>query len=564
MSVAVFTGFRGMRPVVAPKLLPENFAQPAINTDLLTGNLRPYYQPLLEDTFGKQANDIKTLYKLKEDVWLHWYEEVNVARMPIAENTLNRVAYTGTDQPRVTDELLAISGGGDNYPEVSYALGVPAPDKILEVARYVKPPEGVQLNWDISGTAGDEIGNRIARIYTYTFVNSFGEEGPPADPSQIAYTNDDECADLTNFTSSVVGPYLIEKVRIYRSLTSATGQATYLLVDEVPFPVTEPYRDCKSDIELGEALPSETWFEPPAALKGLTAMANGMLAGFVGNTLYFSEPYQGHAWPEDYRRAVDHPIVGLAAAGNMLFVMTEGYPYTAVGNHPEVISLNKLERAQSCISSRSIVDIEAGAMYASSSGLVFLTAGGARLVTSGVFDRRAWSQIAPTKLHGYFYKGKYFGFYDATGVSPPLPDIPDEGGFIFDPTQNDVVFTDTTADSAFFDPVDGFLHIAEKPTTQNQRFAWDNDQNNKTTLRYRSREIEARRTNFTAARVSALAYPVTFRLYVDGVIKSTHTVQNKRPFRLPSGFTSRDWAVEVESTEEIEAVFFADTMEELW
>ena len=565
MSVAAFTGFRGGRPVVSPKLLPENFAQPAINTDLLTGNLRPYFAPLLEDTFGKQAADIKTLYKLVENVWLHWYEEVNVARMPIAENTLNRVAYTGAGgQPLVTDEQLAISGGGDNYPEVSYALGVPAPDKILEVERFLKPPDGVQLNWDISGTAGDEIGNRIARVYTYTFVNNFGEEGPPADPSQISFTNDDECTLLTNFAGTPTGPYLIEKVRIYRSLTTALGQATFLLVDEVPFPVIEPYQDCKPDTELGEALVSETWFEPPAELKGITAMANGILAGFIGNTLYFSEPYQGHAWPEDYQRAVDHPIVGLAAAGNMLYVMTEGYPYTAVGNHPDVISLNKLERAQACISSRSIVDMGAGAIYASSSGLVFLTASGARLITMGVFDRRAWSQIAPTNLHGYFYKDKYFGFYDATGVTPPPPDVPLEGGFIFDPEQKDVVFVDTTADSAFFDPVDGFLHIAEKLTTENQRFAWDGDRGNKLVQRWRSRETETRRTNFTAARVSALAYPVTFRLLVDDVVKLDYAVQNKRPFRLPSEFTSRDWVVEVEGTEEIEAIFFADTMEELW
>lgn len=564
MSVAAYTGFRGMRPVVAPKLLPENFAQQAINTDLLTGNLRPYYQPLLEDTFGKQTDIIKTLYKLKEDVWLHWVEEVNVARMPIAENTLNRVAYTGTDQPRVTDEQLAIAGGGDNYPEVSYALGVPAPDKILEVARELTPPDGVQLNWDIAGTAEDTIGNRIARVYTYTFVNNFGEEGPPADPSQVAYTNDDECASLTNFASAPAGPYLIEKVRIYRSITSAIGEPTYLLVDEVPFPVVEPYVDCKADTDLGESLISETWFEPPVDLKGLTAMANGMLVGFIGNTLYFSEPYQGHAWPEDYLRAVDFPIVGLAASGNMLFVMTEGYPYVAVGNHPEVISLNKMERAQACVSNRSIVDMGAGAIYASPSGLVFLSTSGAQLITMGVFDRRVWSQIAPLGLHGYFYKDKYFGFYDATGVTPPLPDLPVKGGFIFDPNQKDVTFTDIPADSAYFDPVDGFLHLARKPTTENQRFAWDGDQDNKLTQRWRSREVEARRTNFTAARVSALAYPVTFRLLVDGAVKMTHTVPNKRPFRLPSGFTARDWVVEVEGTEEIEAVFFADTMEELW
>ncbi len=564
MSVAAFTGFRGMRPVVAPKLLPENFARPAVNTSLQSGNLRPYFPPQQQEVLGKQNGDIKTLYKLTDSVWLHWLEEVNVARIPIENNDRNRVAFTGTDIPRVTDELLAISGGGNNYPEVSYALGVPAPDKILEVDRYLKPPDGVQLNWDIAGTAEDEIGNRIARVYTYTFVNQFGEEGPPADPSQIAYTNDDECADLSNFAGAPTGPYLIEKVRIYRSITSATGQATYLLVDEVPFPVVEPYRDCKKDTELGEAIQSETWFPPPDDLKGITAMANGMLVGFKDNTLYFSEPYQGHAWPEDYTRAVDHDVVGLAAAGNMLFVMTVGYPYIAVGNHPEVMSLNKLERSQACVSSRSIVDMGSGAIYASTEGLVLLTTGGAQLITSGVFNRRIWSYVDPTNLHGYFYKDSYFAFYKRPAGAAPEPDIPDEGGFIFDPEQRDVVFTDVVADAAYFDPVDGFLHFADKLTTQNERFAWDGDSDNKLTFRWKSREIEARRTNFTAARVSALAYPITFKLYADDVVKLTKTVQNKRPFRLPSGFTSRDWAVEVEGVEEIEGVFFADTMEELW
>lgn len=561
MSVVSFYAFRGMRPVVAPKLLPENFSQAATNTSLLTGNVRPYFQPLFDVTLGKQTGDIKTLFEIKEDVWCHWVEEVDVARMPIENNNLNRVAFTGTDQPRVTDAQLATQGGGSNYPEVSYGLGVPVPDKILEVSVEVTPPDGVQLNWDIAGTAEDNIGDRIARVYTYTFVNTLNEEGAPADPSQVVYSNKDECVNLTNFAGAPSGPYLIDRVRIYRSITSATGVATFLFVDEVAFPVIEPYKDCKADTELGEALPSATWSEPPTGLRGITAMANGMLAGFVDNTLYFSEPYQGHAWPEDYIRAVDFNVIGLASSGNMLFVMTEGYPYVAVGNHPDVISLNKLERAQACTSSRSIVDMGVGAIYASAEGLVRLTIGGAEVITAGVFDRRVWSHIDPTTLHGYFYKDRYFGFYKDAPAVPDL-DIPTTGGFIFDPDNKDVVFTDQHGTSGYFDQVDGFLYYTT--ASPNEVYGWDQDVGNDLTYRWRSRVVEARRTNFTAARVQAQAYPVTFRIFTNGTLKLTKTVQDRRPFRLPSGFTARDWEVEIEGTEEVEGVFFADTMEELW
>lgn len=562
MSKISFFGFGGMKPVISDKLLPDANATIALNTDLITGNIRPYWQPEITATLGKQNGDIKTLFEIKDGVWCHWLEEVNVARIPIENNNLNRIAFTGTDQPRVTDSVLATQGGGTNYPEVSYALGVPVPDLILDIGIYQKPAEGVQLNWDIAGTAEDAAADRIARVYTYTFVNNFGEEGPPADPSQVAYTNKDECVDLTNFAGAPAGPYLIQKVRIYRSIGTGIGTTTYLLVAEVPFPVSEPYRDCKTDAELGEALTTATWSPPPTGLRGITAMANGMLAGFVNNTIYFSEPYQGHAWPEDYIRSVDFDVIGLSSSGNMLFVMTKGYPYVIIGNHPEVLSVNKLEKSQACSSSRSIVDMGAGAVYASSDGLIGINTSGATLISEGVFDKRTWALIDPETVHGYFYKDAYFGFYDALPGAGAALGLPDSGGFIFDPVKQSVVFTDEYGTSGYFDQIDGKLYFTE--ASPNEVYAWDSDTIGNMTFVWKSKTIEAKRHNFTAARVQAVSYPVTFRLYVDDAVKKTITVANKRPFRLPSGFTARDWAVEVEGNVQIEGVFMADTMEELW
>jgi len=247
----------------------------------------------------------------------------------------------------------------------------------------------------------------------------------------------------------------------------------------------------------------------------------------------------------------------------MLFIMTEGYPYVAVGNHPEVISLNKLERAQACVSSRSIADLGQGAVYASSDGLVGITTGGSQLVTEGVFDKRVWSLIKPENLHGYLYKDKYFGFYEeADPAYAALRGIPLKGGFMFDMKNSDVVFTDQYATAAFFDQVDGRLYFVQETT--NDVFAWDSDTAGTLTFRWRGKVTEGRRTNYTAARVQAQAYPVIFRCWSNGNLQSERTVLNRKPFRLPAGFTRRDWQIEVEGVETIEGIFFGDTMEELW
>ncbi|MGL1400235.1 hypothetical protein ACSTI4_24935, partial [Vibrio parahaemolyticus] len=73
---------------------------------------------------------------------------------------------------------------------------------------------------------------------------------------------------------------------------------------------------------------------PPAGLRGLTAMPNGMMAAFDGKDLYFCEPYLPHAWPASYTLTTDFPIVGLGAFGTSLVVMTTGNLYLVSGTAP--------------------------------------------------------------------------------------------------------------------------------------------------------------------------------------------------------------------------------------
>ena len=52
-----------------------------------------------------------------------------------------------------------------------------------------------------------------------------------------------------------------------------------------------------------------------------------MLCGFKGNTVYFSESFLPHAWPSTYTVSIDADIVGLAATGTHIFVLTNSNPY---------------------------------------------------------------------------------------------------------------------------------------------------------------------------------------------------------------------------------------------
>lgn len=559
MAVLSFFGFKGMRNAMSPKLIPEQFAQVAIEADVRKGTLQPF------DGLKKIANLTKsgtlhTLFQLIPDLWLHWNETVNIARMPIANNEYHRIAFTGTDQPRYTDEDLAIAGGGTNYPEVSYALGLPVPAYPLNAISAQKPYTGMlQLLWDISGTTDVQGGGKTARVYTYTYVAQNGDEGPPADPSDVVYANDDDQVTLDNFAPPPSGNFLIDKIRIYRSVAGSSG-FTYLLVDEVAG-TTTTYTDTKLDSALGASMTTTLYTPPPEDLAGITAMANGMLAGFKGNAVYFSEPYQGHAWPEDYVRYVDDDVIGLSSSGNMLFIMTTGNPYVAVGNYPTVISLNKLDRVQACVSAPSIADMGGGVIYAAEEGLVAIVGSKATVITDGIVDRKFWKSLNPSSILGTYHNDRYYGFYSAAAAPDPL--LPASGGFIYDPNRQELMMLNFHTTAVFGDPISGRLYVVQKNGAANEVHAWDYDTAAKRTFTWRSKINESNLRNLEAARVSARAWPVDFKLIAEGTTVFSKSVTSPEPFRLPTGYQARNVEVEVSGAVEVDMVMLADYVGEL-
>lgn len=70
-------------------------------------------------------------------------------------------------------------------------------------------------------------------------------------------------------------------------------------------------------------------------------------------------------------------------------------------------------------------------------------------------------------------------------------------------------------------------------------------------------------TWYTAQSVTGVTYDITFRLYADGVLKHTQTVADDEPFRLPGGYLSNIYSVEIESQMPVTRVSVAENVFEL-
>ena len=69
--------------------------------------------------------------------------------------------------------------------------------------------------------------------------------------------------------------------------------------------------------------------------------------------------------------------------------------------------------------------------------------------------------------------------------------------------------------------------------------------------------------NLGVARVISDSYPLTFKLYNEGTLKRTITVNDDEMFRLPGGFLGDYVEIEITHTDTIRSVMVAETAPEL-
>ena len=562
-----------MIPVRDSRLLPGSSAENATNLFLYRGTLEGLRVPRAIHTLADP--NARMAYRIpitRPDVDFidqsYWLEFDNADTSVVKSPVLN-----------ATDQLFywASSSGAPGYnSKARIAAGSPA--LVLGVPAPVAAPTVT--------TSGGSSATLETRAYVYTWVTTFGEEGPPS-PATVQTGKIDATWNITLTapgTGATTGR-LLNTVRIYRTITNAQGVATYYFVAEQPI-ATTTYADTITDtIVAGQTtLDSTSWTAPPSDLEGIVAMANGMLVGWRGQEVWFCEPFRPHAWPAAYTINMDYDVVGMAAIQQTCIVGTEGGAHALTGITPDAITDQRIAGSEPCASRGSFAVIPAGVYYASFNGLILVANGGATNVTAPYIGKDDWQNLLVlSNLRAGILNGAYFAF---TGV---------QDGFVQTDTFQTNAFQQTdyagTRDGAMLDvlgnspaitrtqSVDPNYNVFQDPWTNELLMIRDGqvlfeDLTYDTYQSYvwRSKIFElATLDNMGVVQViydqpAQVSDPpgANLKTYADGVL-----VQNKvlppsgQMWRLPSGFKARNYQFELTGNIVCHSIEVASTVTEL-
>ena len=384
------------------------------------------------------------------------------------------------------------------------------------------------------------------RYYVYTAVTDIGEESAPSPLSSPITLKTNEIVTLTNLTPP--NGYQINRFRIYRTETGSNTTEFYFL-KEIAYNLTTT---TDTNTPLGDVLETTDWLMPPTDLKHLTGMWNGMMAGISGRSVRFCEAYVPYAWPIAYEILASNTTpVALGTFGQTLVILTNGSPIMVSGGTPDALDEQPTAFLQSCVSSKSVVSVGHGVIWASPDGLAYIGQSGARLLTDGLLLREDWQALNPSSIIGCMFERRYFGFYTVDNVKK---------GFVIE-TENasGIYFFDFGVDAVYVDVLQDALYILDGINIKK----WD--LGSALTVTFKSKLFRSPKPTggFTAAEVTADAYPVTFKLYADGALKHTQTVTSSVPFRLPSGYNAQTSQIEISGNTAIQGVAVAHSMLEL-
>ncbi|MFN3898878.1 MAG: hypothetical protein ACK4ML_00745 [Alishewanella aestuarii] len=537
--------FGGIAPQVHPLQLAEGLSQKAVNLRFERQVLEPF-RGFTPAGFSLPSNT-RSIYRYGS-VFMGWANPV-VKAVDAAKvsDPFDYLLIADVNYPKITRNDMATNS--PPYPTTTYRLGVPQPTwpnnnpTVSRIDDAKAPEEGLDI--------------QTATAYRLSFVNGFGFEGPLSDPTNIVrYYEGFDAISLqlpTSFPGS--GHYLTgANVRIYRA--NSLGQYQY--VDEVSLG-TPAYTDDKPSDELGLLSETDNWFGPPdedttinpaGPLRNLTAMPGGFFIGSTGDELCASVPDAPYAWP--YRTPLGYQIVGIATMGNAAVVTTTGPTFVVQGVDPSALQPTRINTNQSCVSSRSVVNVGEMVIYASPDGLVGVAGYDATILTEGLVTKEEWQAIfKPEQIHAYYYEGKYIFFNNTRGwVFRPGKGLQSLGELNFVATTG---YTDTDNDKLFL-MVAGVITEFD---SNNARLQYD----------WQSKLFRSPvPTNFGYMQVIAETYPTTVSFHAKKMsgqwVQTTLTFTDAKPKFLPSGYVYQDFYFSAQGTAAINSISVAHSLSE--
>lgn len=568
--------FGGMAPRLSRALGSNSRAEIAENVNLGHGTLKPWRIPseLFSDEEGKC---VKVLHEY-QCCWIT--DENPCATFANGHEGCNRVfgfGVTGYDYP-VWAKIEKCCGTDIIQPDWK-RLGVPQPRFSLS---FLTPPNQAGR---VAPAKGEQR-KRELRDYIYTYVNSCGEESAPSPAvSDCRDADADAQAQLTiPPLPADAGDYDITSIRIYRIQTGTddTGDKTgmnaeYFLVDEIDVTgatagvtrinyTDEGRVDC-----LGEPNLTRHYYPPVECLQNVIALRDGVLMAHEGKKLWFSEPWNYHAWCcfVELDDVIQNISYNDGNGDGAVYVVTDGHPYIVAEKGIDADcrccrDVFKFPESLPCVSVRSVAECPAGVVYASRDGLVMLSGQSAIVETDPIMFKDDWEEYHPNEIMGVIHDNVYFGFSDHQSFRYELSgQVYHRGGVGIENRFTELTLTP----SAAYRSRDDFLYLA----FGNSIGKWD-DGADLLTMRWRQRiSVMPGKTNFAASKVVFEDFlehcdapqKNIVRHYAGDHVFFERELTHTRGYRLPRGHHHINFAVEIEGQEEVREIHFATSMHEL-
>lgn len=419
-------------------------------------------------------------------------------------------------------------------------------------------PGGIEMQVSFSGTQGSggtatvalQWGVMETRAYVYTAVNQYAEEGAPSPAALVNVTyveNVQAVAAIPDFTG--YAPYV--NLNLYRTFGSS---GNYLKItpsgtSTVGSNVTMTDATWKGSEAIG-GLYTIGFQPPPPALNGLCYVGNGFFAGWVNNTLYFSEPFRPHSW--QYNTSFINSIRGICPMPSGLVVTTAGGTYLVQGAHPSAMLQNRVPVPQAGISQRSMTQVGGVVAFASNDGIVTTDGSRAALdISQQLWTRTDWraayAAVLPDMIFGY-----HDGFLVAASTSQAvgfLVKLDEQAGTLTEfPVRVDALFYLPVLDTLYYSVGANVYRFRESTSTY--------------TATWKSKDfILPKPSSFGAGFLNATA-PVAVTVWCDGVQKITGTI-NPGYFRLPAVGKWLRWQFQFVTTGVVTEISFGGSFKEL-
>ena len=402
--MARFLEFHGIFPRVTEDNLPLNSATVAHDVNLRSGRVEPWRERL---ALAEAPESALTMHQ-HGCCYYTWDTCVSVAEYLPDYNCMFLTGRRGYPERAVF---------GSNCQLTYYRLGVPKPAGTLSVSSASENAIGRSEVNDQRTMTG--------RSYCVTYVNSFGEESAPGNPSRVISVCDGDTVVIAGLPPAPSSEYGVTAIRIYRSASVQNSDsggtkraaendtpAAWFMVAELPVG-TASYADSTKELDLGWALQTDDYREPPAGLRQMTYLrGTGVLAGVTTNMVHFSEPYQPWNWMRKSDLTLPYNIVHAVSFGTYLYVTTTANPYVidmTKGCQEQCAPVDDVNISLpdiACGYAHSAVATPFGCVYVSKDGLALIKPDAqVDLLTKAYFSTEDWAKIRPETIRLTYWRG---------------------------------------------------------------------------------------------------------------------------------------------------------------